>query len=196
MRIENLCLLMANGKWQMASIGKRGALGGLDMVGMIYRIFLICIVAVGVFGLFAISYEYYVDVRDAEAVILSREISSCLVEDGVLRLDDLAGDKDVLKFCGYDVDDRFYVGVDVVGVSGDVLMSLESGDSASLWVRDLFGKIDEVSGRGGNVADNIDEIVKSNPGYYLLRHEVLVLDGGRVVDGKLSVEVLVRSEDE
>jgi hypothetical protein len=177
-------------------IDKRGALGGLDMVGMIYRVLLICIISVGIFGLFAISYEYYVDVRDAEAIILAREVSSCLVEGGVLRLEDFDDEKDVLRYCGFGEDGRFYVGVDVLDGSGVLLVRLESGDSSALWVRDLFDKVDEISGRGEGVADNVENIVKSNPGYYLLEHEVVVLNDGETKMGKVEVEVLVRSEDE
>lgn len=194
MRFFGLLSQVCCRKLCMTGLGKRGTLGGWDMVGMIYRVLLICIVAVGVFGLFAISYEYYVDVRDAEAVILAREVSSCLVGDGVLRLGDFDEDEDVLSYCDFDEDERFYVGVNVSNSSGDLMM-LESGDSGALWVRDLFDKVDEISGKGGEVADNIDEIVKSNPGYYLLEHEVVVLVDDETKLGKIEIEVLVKSDD-
>jgi len=174
---------------------KRGELGGLDMIGMIYRVAVVAVVALGVLGLFSISYEYYVDIRDAEAVILTREVSGCLIRDGVLDLGELKEHrKDVLGFCGYGRDDRLYVGVDVYGESGEKLMSLSGGNSAALWVRDLFGKVEELRGRG-TVADNIDNIVKYNPGYYFVEYNVMVKVEDGLEVGRVEMEVLIKADE-
>ncbi len=168
---------------------------GLDMTKMIMRMIMIAIVAFGVFALFALSYEYYVDVRDAEARVLAREISVCLSEDGILNLDEISESEReaILSYCGYGESDRFYVGASV-GFFGEVVR-LESGDSGAIWVRDLFDKGEDVGLGTGNVAKNVDEIIRYDPGYFVLTHDVLVVDGGVQKAGEISVEVLVRNDE-
>ncbi|NPE29613.1 hypothetical protein HNV12_16960 [Methanococcoides sp. SA1] len=181
--------------WKFGGVGmsKRGG-AGFDMVKMIPRILMIVLVALGIFGLFVISFEYYVDIRDAEARILAREVSVCLVEGGVLDLGKVEGYEDrVLIYCGLGESNRFYVGVKVSVADEEVVM-LQSGDSGAIWVRDLFQKVDDRGVNVGRAAENVDEIIKYDPGYFVLRHGVLVDDGfGK--EGEIEVEVLVRNDE-
>lgn len=173
---------------------KKG-LVGWDMVEMVPRIFMIILVAVGVFGLYVLSYEYYIDVRDAEAIILAREVSDCLVGNGVFVLSDVVGSEyEILEYCGFEGDlERVYVDVRVLDSGGVEFLELKSGDSAALWVRDLFGKTDELS--GGNVAGNVDNAIRYNPGYFVMRHDVLYVKNGVRNEGEIEMEVLIRADE-
>lgn len=177
-------------------MNKRG-LVGWDIPMMIIRIGMIVLVAVGIFGLFVISYEYYVDVRDAEAIVLAREVSDCLAGGGILDLNKVVGHEDsLLEYCGFGGDlERIYVKVLVFDSSDSEVGKLEGGDSAALWIRDLFAKADEKGVKVGSVADNVDNVIRYNPGYFVLTHDVLVLKGSSEFDGKIEMEVLIRSDE-
>lgn len=179
----------------MRGFDKAGMIG-IDMVKILMQMLMVAIVALGVFGVFVISYEYYVDVRDAEARILAREVSDCLASDGVLNLDRIGKSerKNILSYCGFGKSDRFYVGVDVNFSSGDVV-KLEEGDSGAIWVRDLFDKAEKVGVGLGEVSRNVDQIIKYDPGYFIFSHNVFVIDGGVLSAGEIKVEVLVKNED-
>ena len=141
---------------------KRGGVGIGEGIGMIVKMFLLSVIAVGVFSLSVLFYEYHVDVRDAEARILAREMTECLAGTGVLDLDrvDKKSRDEIMVYCGFGDDERFYVGFDIVDGNDDVLAKLEQGDSGSIWVRDLFDKAEGLTGNAvaGDAAQTVDNI--------------------------------------
>ena len=169
---------------------KRGAAG--ETILTIYRIVIISLIALVIMGLSAVFYDYYIDVRDAEAVILMGEVVNCLVPLGVgkLDLDSLDGNADfdedkILEYCGFDSEDgvgeRFYVNVTVKDDAGKVIGVLQDGDSGVSWVQSVL---------------KVRDITKYHPGHFKGEDifEVRVVKEGREINGKLSVEVLVVHE--
>lgn len=163
----------------------------------IYRLLMVTVVAFAVFGVASISYEHYIDVRDAEARILAREVSNCLSPDGVLNLDKIP-EKDyenIFSYCGISQGERFYVGIEVVDSSGKKVVKMYQGDSGALWIKELFGK---VAVKGNEVLDgnekNVEIIKKFNPGYYKFNYSVFVLEDEKKFEGKIEMEVLVNHE--
>lgn len=152
---------------------KWGAMG--EGVLMILRLVLVSIIAFAIFGVSSIFYAYHVEVRDAEAVILTRQVSECLSPEGVLNLDNLFEDPDkgILSYCGFSFNERFYVGVKVFDGGGNLLAELSQGDSGASWIRELTG------GAG-----------KYDIGYRAFEYPVLI-DG---VEGKIKIEVVVKNE--
>ena len=164
---------------------------------MMYRLFLVSLVAFAVFGVSSFSYAHHVNVRDAEAMILTREVSSCLAPEGVLNLDGIseADYGRILSYCGIVNSERFYVGVDVLDSSGDHLARLYQGDSGALWVKELFGAV-ALKGNsflGENKVD-VENIEKFNPGYFNSTYPVFVVKNGDKIGGNIEVEALVNYE--
>lgn len=172
------------------SLGKRGQMA--EGINMMYRLLMVSLVAFVVFGAGSYVYTYYIDVRDVEARILAREVVDCLVEDGVL---DLRGDG--FGSCDFVKDDRFYVGVEIVDVDGEDIVKFDEGDSGALWIRDLFGKVNRVTGSvvAGDAVGAVDSIVQYEPGYYEADYSVFVLDEDGMREGIMKVEVLVNYGD-
>ena len=178
--------------------GKRGS-GVGDMVEMIPVLAVISAIAVVMFGISATYYSYEISVRDAEARLLSRAVVECLSPEGVLNLDGIDKGKynEVLSYCGFENDERFYVGVEVFDIEGKSVGVLSEGDSGRLWVRDLFGKAVLNAGvvlTGNAVDENTDSMVKYNPGYFSFEYPSLIISDGKVTGGDVKVEVLVNYE--
>ena len=159
----------------------------------IYRLAMVTVIAFIVFGVASISYDHYIDVRDAEARILAREISNCLSPSGVLDLEKISEKNydSVLSYCGISRVERFYVGVDVMDSSEKKIVKMYQGDSGALWVKELFIAGNDIL-KGDD--ENTEMIKKFNPGYFEFEYPVFVLDGGKKVEGKIKMEVLVNYE--
>ena len=164
-------------------INKKGGMG--EGIVMIYRLLLVSFIAFVILGISSVFYAHYVDVRDAEARILAREIVECVSPDGVLDLDVLSIEdrKNILSYCGFDSveSERFYVELNVKGSKKDVRLS--QGDSGVLWVLDVFEN-DKMS----------EGLKKYEPGYYNWSYPVYVLDEGNKFSGEVSGRVLVSDE--
>ena len=164
--------------WELGvrSWEKKGVMG--EGILMIYRLVVVSFVALIVLGASSVFYGHYIDVRDVEARILARSVVDCLAPHGVLDLNRISDEdkKSLLSYCGFDSVGRFYVGVNITN-SGDVeFAKMYSGDSGSLWVRELF--------EGTLPADRIR---KYRPGYF--NTEYLVAVGGDKMMMKLEVLV-------
>ena len=159
----------------------------------IYRLLMVTVVAFVVFGVGSISYNHYIDVRDAEARILAHEISNCLSPKGVLNLDEISKKdyKNIISHCGISQSERFYVEVNVVDSSEKEIVKMYQGDSGALWVKELF-----ITGNAilGGDKKNVETIKKFNPGYYEFEYPVFVLKDGKKSEGKVKMEVLVNHE--
>ena len=164
-------------------MNKKGAMG--EGILMIYRLLLVSFIAFVILGISSVFYAHYIDVRDAEARVLAREVVGCVSPDGVLNLDVLSEEdrKNILSYCGFDGDEseRFYVELKVEG-SGEVV-KLSQGDSGVLWVLDVFEN-DKMS----------EGLKKYEPGYYEWGYPVWVLDGGNKFEGEVSGRVLISDE--
>ena len=50
------------------------------------------VIAFVIFGVSSVFYNYEIDVRDAEAIILARQVGDCLAPAGILDLDSISVD--------------------------------------------------------------------------------------------------------
>lgn len=172
-------------------MNKRGQAG--EAILMMYRLLIVTLVAFVVFGASAIFYDYEIDVRDAEARLLGREIFDCLAPTGVLNLSEIPKEDfgRIASYCGISGSERFYVGVDVFDSSDKKIASLYEGDSGALWIAELYGRVIMT----GKAIVGADGGGKYNPGYFNPEYPVFVLDGGVRSEGKVKMEVLVTYEN-
>jgi len=102
---------------------------------MIYRLLMISFVAFVILGVSSVFYDHYIDVRDTEAALMTRQIVDCVAPEGVLNLDSLSKDekKNILLYCGFEEleVERFFARVTVNDSSGKV-DQLSHGDSGAL----------------------------------------------------------------
>ena len=166
-------------------------------IRMIYKLFLFSAVAFVVFGISAFSYNYNINVRNAEAVIMARDVFNCLAQRGVLNLDDIPKEDygRILSYCDVGNSKRFYVGVNVLDLSGMTVAELYQGDSGALWVRQLFSS---AVSAGKNILGNdkidVQKMEKFNPGYFKFTYPVFIIKDGKKISGDIKVEVLVEYE--
>jgi hypothetical protein len=166
-------------------MNRRGILG--EGVLMMYRLVLVAFIAFIILGVSSVFYDHVIEVRDAEAVIMTRAIVDCFAPEGVIDLS-VFGESDrerVLSYCGFDGEEveRFYVRVAVTD-SEEEVVAFSQGDSGALWVLSIFEDIESVS----------EGMRKYAPGYSKRVYDAVVLDGGISGRGKIEVEVLVSHE--
>jgi hypothetical protein len=166
-------------------IDKRGILG--EGIMMIYRLLVVSFIALVILGISSVFYVHYIDVRDAEAVVLAKVVVDCISPAGVLDLRGFSEREkaNVLSYCGFNNDEveRFYVNIEAWDSSGVKVAELSQGDSGAMWVKEIFDK--------GKVAVGIK---KYEPGYFSWEYPVFVLSGGERVEGEVRMEVLVNDE--
>ena len=163
-------------------MNKRAVLG--EGVLMMYRMLIVSFVALVILGVSSVFYAHYIDVRDAEAVILTKVVVDCISPEGVLDLDDISNEG-VLIYCGFEEEEieRFYIGISVSDFDGKLIRDLSQGDAGAMWVREIFEKKQVASG-----------LKKYEPGYFPWEYSVFVLDNGKRVEGVVKMEVLVNDE--
>ena len=66
------------------SMAKSGVLG--EGILMMYRLAVVTFIAFVVLGVSSVFYSHYIDVRDAEAVIMTRNVVDCVAPEGVVNL--------------------------------------------------------------------------------------------------------------
>jgi len=163
---------------------KKGEALGSSIL-MMYRIFIIIVVSVVVLGLSSLVYPHHINTRDSEAMLLTREISDCVISESVVDVTALRLEQSVFEYCGFNDDEMesFFVSV-VVKADGVDDFRIDGGDSGLLWIKDVF------SGSADTEA-----IERYKPGRFKDVYDVLVLDGSaQEKAGKLSVEVVVNAE--
>jgi len=171
-------------------MGKRGQIG--EGVVMIYRLLIVTVIAFIIFGVGSVFYDYEIDVRDAEARILGREVIDCLAPEGVLDLDKISKNDygRIVSYCGILGEDRFYVGIDVLDSSGNKVIKLYEGDSGVLWLTGLYGRAVVT----GQAVAGVDGNGKYEPGYFKVGYPVFILVDGVRSKGSVDMEVLVSYE--
>jgi len=164
-------------------INKSGQLG--SSVITMYRVLLIIIISIIVLGISSLVYSHQINIRDSEAMILVREISGCVISEGVVDLDKLKTGQDIFEYCGFGEDEmeRFFILVKVE-VDGEEIFSIDGGDSGLSWVRDIFK--DEKS---------VERLKRYEPGNFVKEYSVSVLDGGVEKNGNVFVEVIANAEE-
>ena len=154
---------------------------------MVYRLVMISFVAFVILGMSSIFYAHYIDVRDAEARILARDVVDCISPEGVLNLNFFSEEdsKNILSYCGFDSveTERFFVRV-FVDELGKEVAELSQGDSGKLWILEIFE----------NERFETEGISKYKPGYFSLAYPVHILDGEVESEGEVFVEVMVSDE--
>jgi hypothetical protein len=154
-----------------------------ENIVMIYRIFLMSLVALAVLSISSIFYDQYVNVRDTEAVLMSRTIMDCFVSEDFI---DVSGDDfDFFDECGVRVSDkeRFFIKAKLK--IGGVEKELKQGDSGLMWIKTAF---DEVEAMEGN-----DQIKKYYPGFYGSNFKAMLRDG-EIKEFDVKLEVLIKDE--
>ena len=151
---------------------------------MMYRMLVVSFIAVVILGISSVFYVHYIDVRDAEAVVLAKVVVDCISPSGVLDLA-LVGDEGVLSYCGFDGNEveRFYVSVSVLDSDDKKIGDLSEGDSGAMWVREIFDDAKVAVG-----------LKKYEPGYFPWEYPVFVLRDGVKVEGVVKMEVLINSD--
>ena len=164
-------------------MNKCGILG--EGILMMYRLALVAFIAFVILGVSSVFYNHTIDVRDAEAVIMTRNVVDCLAPEGLVDLGEFGEEESVgvLSYCGFGGKgiDRFYVNVDVIDEGGEVV-SLSQGDSGAKWILEIYRGLDSVT----------EDLRKYEPGYSKRSYDVIVLDGEESGYGKVEVEVLVK----
>jgi hypothetical protein len=163
-------------------MNKKGAIG--ESVITLYRIMVIIIISVAVLGVSSVVYSHHISVIDSEAMIMGREISDCVINDGAINLDELKGKDNLFGYCGFDEDEveRFFVVVSVI-VKKTEVFRIEGGDSGLLWVKDVY-----------NYKAGTEAIDKYEPGHFERVYRAAVLDGSSDRDGLVAVEVVTNVE--
>ena len=157
---------------------------------MIYRLVLITFIALIVLGLSAVFYDYYLDVRDAEARIVGKEVVNCLAPEGIVDLSYFTEvDGNLLEVCEFGSGElgRFYINAKIL-VEDKQVKEVEQGDSGAVWVYELFLK-DEKQG-----TETTENIAKYKPGYWSSDLNVVVDNGEKKEEGKINLEVFVNHE--
>ncbi len=167
-----------NPKYKKAAIG--------EGVLMIYRLVLVALIAIIILGLSAIYYDYYIDVRNVEARILTKQVVNCLAPEGVVYLGELSGQEmKILDYCGIKNIERFYVKINI-SENNNQLALLQQGDSGAGWVREIFKNRDLEKLRA--------EIEKYEPGFFSWTYTINLIKGGKSIKSSMYVEVLVSHE--
>ena len=164
-------------------MNNKGVMG--EGILMMYRLALVAFIAFIILGVSSVFYVHYIDVRDAEAVIMTRNVVDCIAPKGLVNLSFFNDDIRVFSYCGFGDDEaeRFYVKVNVIDDGGDVI-ELSQGDSGAMWVKDIFENVELVA----------EGIEKYEPGYSDKVYDVIVSGDGDERRGKIKVEVLVQDE--
>ncbi len=118
------------------TFGKEGVLG--EGVVNIYRMVVITLIAVVILGLSAVFYQYYVDVRDSEATIFSRQIFDCVSNSGVVDLDSVLSSESLLDYCGFEGIEGIYMSLEFYNSSRGKIIEFKEGDSSVKGIYSLF----------------------------------------------------------
>ena len=159
-------------------VGKKGALG--EGVIDIYRLLVVTIIAVVILGLSAVFYQYYVDVRESEATIFSRQIFDCISSSGVVDLDSVLASKDLLSYCGLEGINEVYIVLEFYNSSGGELAKFEEGDSS---IRSIYSFFAATS------SESTEKIKKYEPGHVFMgSHPQNTYGPLRIIHNKKEIE--------
>ena len=162
--------------------GKKGAIE--ESVIMIYRLLLVTIIAFFILGVGAFVYDYYADIRDAEAILLARSVVSCFSPDGKISTQALPAEEKREKFleeyCKMQGIERFYVNVEIDKKDGSEKIVFEEGRSNLAWTKGIFMNKELTS-----------KIRKYKPGILEPAVFPVLIDGK---EGELTIGVVVNPE--
>lgn len=159
-------------------VDKKGEALGEGII-MIYRIVLVSLIALVVLGISSVFYSHYINIRDAEAIVMARNVAECISKED-FELNKIVNEEEkILTACGYDDSEieRFYVKVSLDGEKNDYVFS--QGDSGATWVLEIF--------ENPEATENIKQY---RPGYYNFSFPVYLDDESL----KAKVEVLVNDD--
>jgi len=161
--------------------GKKGAIG--ESIMMIYRMLLVVIIAFFILGIGAFVYDYYLNVRDAEAILLARDVVNCIAPRGEVSLETMDfleknQNNFIEAYCNISGAGKFYINLNVG--TKDRSLSLEEGESNTAWTKGIFQ--DEKLTAG---------IRKYKPGILEPSVFPIIVNG---TEGKITLEVVVNPE--
>ena len=163
-------------------MNKRGQIG--ESILSMYRTLLVIIISVVVLGMSSIVYSYDINVRDSEAMLMTREISDCVIFEGLVNFSEIKEQDNVFEYCGFEGGEveNFFVSV-VIWVESEKRFEFEGGDGGTTWVSDIFRSDSDV-----------DEIERYRPGYFEKSYNVFVLSDGVEKEGSVVLEVVKNAE--
>jgi hypothetical protein len=110
-------------------LNKRGVLG--EGILIAYRLVIVTLIALIILGLSAVFYEYYIDVRESEAIILGRQTFDCITSGGVVELDSIlkTSPESLADYCSFGVLKGVYLVAEFYDSSGSLIKEFNEGDS-------------------------------------------------------------------
>ncbi len=163
-------------------IGKKGAIA--EGIQMMPRLVIISLIALVVLGGSNVIYSHHINIRTAEAMLMTRQVVDCLAPRGVVDLNLYKENKKIFSICGLGGGemDRFFINISIRDSGGVEVLRLQEGDSGATWIKDLFDRAEEKSLRG---------IKTSEMGSFSGRYNILFSDKK---EGEIITEVFVREE--
>jgi len=155
-------------------------------VQMIYRMSMVLIVAFAIILNSALVYDFYINTKNSESVMLSNQLMACISNSTKINVDNLLSDNNfqdkLLDSCKISHAERLYVQLSFFDGNMNVL-NLRQGDSGKIWVKKIFE----------NVQDKGD-IIKYIPGYYNANITSNCIFNGQDKILKVNIEVLIENE--
>ena len=159
-------------------IGKHAAMG--ESMITIYRIMLVTLVTVIVLGVSVVAYDYEVNTRDTDAMLIARAITECVSVNGIFDPEV----EDIFSFCGFDksVGENIFVSLEIMD-EGESIYKVTGGDESLIWVKRIY--------TSNLKTTSID---KYEPGYFNGVFPVAVLKDDRKIKAEMLVEVIIKNE--
>jgi hypothetical protein len=158
--------------------------GGEEIL-MIYRIVIVTIVAFVILGTSSIIYNYTVNTRDTEGMLLGRTIMDCIGKDSSIDLDSMEDFKwDMFGYCDLNIEEEFAF-VSLKFYRGEEeLEKITGGDESLEWVRKIYTS---------NL--KVESIKDYEPGYYHSRFPMIYYYNEEMIDGEVVLEVIINAQE-
>ena len=165
---------------------KRGETIG-DSLMMMYQVFFVAFVAFVILGVSAMLYNYNINTRDSETMLIARSIVDCVAPEGFLDLDSMNEEdkNNIFSFCGFDdkMNEAVFVSLGVMDGENKI-DKIVTGNEGLLWVNRIYtSKLKTAS------------IEKYEPGYFNGEFFLNVLKDGQIVKRNIIVEVILKDEE-
>lgn len=156
-----------------------------ESVQMMYRLFVIFTIAFIILGLGAFIQGVYINTRDSEAELLISNLKICIIEKGVINLDNnILNFKDsIVDYCKISNLNNFYVKISISyqldnGEKQEILIS--QGDSGKEWIQKVFSRI--------SVPDRLKKYI---PGYTIRALYYPIIYQNKKINSNILMEVFI-----
>ena len=165
---------------------KKGEAMGETML-MMYQIIFVTFVAFVILGVSGMFYDYTVNTRDSESMLIARTVMDCVISDGVFDIDSLSEEdrEDIFAFCGFNsqINEKVFVSLEIFDGENSV-DKIATGNEELLWVKKIYtSKLKTKS------------IDKYEPGYFNGEFPISILKNGEILKRNMLVEVIVKYDE-